>query len=111
MIEDRIIAYLGEALDIPVSVEKPKGEKTFILVDKTGSEEKDKIKSATFAVQSYAQTLREAALLNEKIKLALEGMKALTNISSVKLNTDYDFTDEETKEYRYQAVYDLVYME
>ena len=50
MIEDRIIAYLGEALNIPVSVEKPKGEKTFILVDKTGSEEKDKIKSATFAV-------------------------------------------------------------
>ena len=41
----------------------------------------------------------------------MEGMKALTNISSVKLNTDYDFTDEETKEYRYQAVYDLVYME
>ena len=67
--------------------------------------------SPEFAVQSYAQTLREAALLNEKIKLAMEGMKALTNISSVKLNTDYDFTDEETKEYRYQAVYDLVYME
>ena len=111
MIEDRILADLGEALSIPVSVEKPKGEKTFILVDKTGSEEKDKIKSATFAVQSYAQTLREAALLNEKTKIAMEGMKALANISSVKLNTDYDFTDEETKEYRYQAVYDLVYME
>ena len=111
MIEDKIVAYLGEALDVPVSVEKPKGEKTFVLVDKTGSGEKDKIKSATFAVQSYAESLRKAILLNEKIKLAMEGMKALTNISSVKLNTDYNFTAEETKEYRYQAVYDLVYME
>ena len=111
MIEDKIVAYLGEVLDVSVSVEKPKGEKTFVLIDKTGSEEKDKIKSATFAVQSYAESLREAILLNEKAKLAMEGMKTLTNISSVKLNTDYNFTDEETKEYRYQAVYDLVYME
>ena len=30
-------------------------------------------------------------------------------ISSAKLDTDYNFTDTSTREYRYQAVYDLTY--
>lgn len=111
MIEEKVIKYLTEALAVSVSIEKPKGKKAFVLVDKTGSGEEDRIKNATFAIQSYAETLHEAATLNEEVKLAMEGMKAITNISSVKLNTDYNFTDEDTKEYRYQAVYDLVYME
>ena len=31
----------------------------------------------------------------------------LDEIASVKLNSDYNFTDEETKQYRYQAVFDI----
>lgn len=111
MIEETIINYLKKTLDIPVSIERPSKEKKFVLIDKTGSGEENKIKSATIAIQSYDETLYKAATLNEEVKVAMEGMSSETNISSVKLNTDYNFTDAETKEYRYQAVYDLVYME
>lgn len=33
----------------------------------------------------------------------------LDEIASVKLDNDYNFTDTETKEYRYQAVFDITY--
>lgn len=111
MIEATLLAYLSEALAVSVSIEKPLGESTFVLIDKTGSSEKNKIKSATFAIQSYAKSLYEAACLNERVKKAMEDMAGQKNISKVSLNTDYNYTDEKTKEYRYQAVYDLVYME
>ena len=50
-------------------------------------------------------------LLNERVKAAMGKMVSLDDISKAELNTDYNFTDPETKEYRYQAIYDLVYME
>ena len=39
----------------------------------------------------------------------MEQATILPTISSAKLNTDYNFTDTTTREYRYQAVYDLTY--
>lgn len=111
MIEEIIINHLQKTLAVPVSIEKPKNLKKFILIDKTGGGEKDKIKTATIAIQSYDETLYLAARLNEEVKAAMEDMKLETNISGVRLNTDYNFTDTETKEYRYQAIYDLTYME
>ena len=34
-----------------------------------------------------------------------------TNVFRCELNGDYNFTDTETKRYRYQAVFDLTYKE
>ena len=34
---------------------------------------------------------------------------ALEQIVSVSLNSDYNYTDTTTKEYRYQAVFDIVH--
>ena len=111
MIEITVIDYLSETLSVHVSIEKPKGAKEYVLIDRTGGSEKNKIKSATLAIQSYSETLHAAMLLNERVKAAMEKMVSLDDISKVELNTDYNFTDPETKEYRYQAIYDLVYME
>ncbi|KZK42749.1 Phage-associated protein [Lactococcus cremoris] len=49
----------------------------------------------------------EAAKLNEKLKEVVEQLIELNEISNVSLNSDYNFTDTETKEYRYQAVFDI----
>lgn len=111
MIETTIVGYLSQTLNVHVSAEKPKDKKEYVLIDRTGRSEKNKIKSATFAIQSYAETLYAAMILNERVKDAMENMVSLDDISKVELNTDYNFTDPETKEYRYQAIYDLVYME
>ena len=35
----------------------------------------------------------------------------LDDVISCKLNSDYNYTDEETKRYRYQAVFDIRYYE
>ena len=40
----------------------------------------------------------------------MEGITSLPNISRCELNNSYNFTDTESKTYRYQAVFHLVYM-
>ncbi len=112
MIEAVIIKYLSENLSIPVYAEVPeKAEKSFCIVEKTGSSTQNYIRSATIAVQSYAGSLLEAAKLNEKVILAMEELPGLENVSSCDLNSDYNYTDTTTKRYRYQAVFDITHFE
>ena len=51
----------------------------------------------------------EAAVLNERVKKAMDDIAVLSNVSKSELNSDYNFTDTTKKEYRYQAVYDITY--
>lgn len=82
---------------------------SYVIFEKTSSGKRDYANSATFAFQSYAPTLYSAAILNEEVKSAVENMIELDDISGIHLNSDYNFTDTETKEYRYQAVFDINY--
>lgn len=110
MIEKTILDYLQKKLDVPVDLlhcGKIPGK--CVLFEKVGSGKRNQIKNSTFAFQSYAETLYEACELNERVKEAVEGMVELGEIGRVKLNTDYNFTDTETKHYRYQAVYDITH--
>ena len=110
MIEKIVLDYLSEKLDVDVCMEYPqKQTSSFVLIEKTGGSETDNLKSATIAIQSYASTLYNAALLNENVKTALRNIIELNSISKCSLNSDYNFTDTETKQYRYQAVYDFIY--
>lgn len=112
MIEMIVRDYLRDNLDVPVWMERPKIEELpeeYVLVEKTGSSEENHIRRATFAVQSYAGSMYKAAELNERVKRIMEWIITLPEIGKAKLNSDYNFTDTDTKEYRYQAVYDLVH--
>ena len=113
MIENKVRKYLLEKLSpVPIYLEKPESKPAeYILIEKTGSGEENHIKSATLAIQSIAGRLIEAAELNEQMKNAMEQIIILPNVSRAKLDTDYNFTNTVTKEYRYQAVYDLTYYE
>ena len=46
-------------------------------------------------------------MLNEELKEVVNNMVELKEISAVRLNSDYEFTDLDTKHYRYQAVFDI----
>ena len=108
MIEIAIRQYLSEVLDVPVLLERPLNPpESFVLFEKTGSGKSNQIKSATFAFQSYAKSMLNAAQLNEKVKDAVEGLLSQNDVYRVQLNSDYNYTDTETKEYRYQAVFDI----
>lgn len=110
MIELIVYNYLLSELDVPVYMEIPSNAPAiFVRIEKTGSSKSNYINSATFAVQSYADTMYNACALNEEVRQAMDGMIELGEVFSSKLNSDYNYTDETTKHYRYQAVYDIKY--
>lgn len=112
MIETTVLNYLDPLLQEPVLMEVPSQRPAiYVLLEKTGSDEENRLKIATFAVQSVATTLAAAAELNERVKTAMGGMIALPNVFRCECETDYNFTDTRTKERRYQAVYHIFYME
>lgn len=109
MIEKIVLDYLSDVMSVEVYTEKRGQQGKYIIIEKVGGGKTDHIKRASLAIQSYADSMYEAAELNDKVKDAMDGIIALPSISSCKLDTDYNFTDTTSKKYRYQAVFDLVH--
>lgn len=113
MIETVIRAVLAERLPVPAVLEVPEDRPArYVVLEKTGSARINRVDHATFAVQSVAPTLYEAAALNEAVKAVMNRLPYLADcVFRSALNSDYNFSDTETKERRYQAVYDITYQE
>lgn len=110
MIERNIRAYLSSKLAAPVFMEVPeKAPDSFVVLEKTGSAQNNRINAATIVAQSYAETLLQAAELNETVKLAMNSLDELAEVCRVQLNSDYNFTDTASKRYCYQAVFDVTH--
>lgn len=113
MVEKVVLDWLSAQLSVPVYMETPQtppGE--YVLLEKTGSGITNYIDRATLAIQSVSSvSLYRAAEINEAVKTAMEGILILPQISRAQRNTDYNFTNPQTKQYRYQAVYDMTYKE
>ena len=111
MIEKVILDYLNTStLSVTAYAQRPEVKpESYIVIEKTGSEHTNRIDKATIAVQSYASTLYEAADLNEKVKEVMDGLVELDDIGSVRLVSDYNFTNTAAKDYRYQAVYNITH--
>ena len=107
MIEKTIYDYLDRKLSTDVHMQRPEDPATeYVLIEKTGSSKENHISRATMAFQSCAGTLYAAATLNETVKAAIESMPGeLAEIGSVQLNSDYNYSDTASKQYRYQAIY------
>lgn len=120
MIETTIRNYLAGALDgVPVFLEMPETPSarhphipdTFVLIERIAGGKSEQIHTASLALQSYSRkSLYEAASLDEQVRDAMDDFDSLENIGAVRLSSNYNFTDTETKFYRYQAVYDVVYL-
>lgn len=115
MIEKTVLNYLiaknitgiGENVYMEVPSDPVK---RYILIEKTGSSEENTINYAQIAVQSISRnSLLEAAELNEVVKTHMKAMPESEDVYGVKLNSDYNFTNTATKEYRYQAVFGINY--
>ena len=110
MIEEILYNFLGDYLSAPVYTEIPKSYPSrFYSIEKTGSAQENHIKSSTVAIKSYSEnSLYEAAVMNEMLKeVMLYDLISSDDIIKVTLNSDYNFTDSATKQYRYQAVFDI----
>ena len=119
MIEELVRNYLMEKLTVPVEFHKQTGQSEYVLLQKTGSGRENFLNHATFAIQSYSETLYGAMVLNDVVKLALLGdgtesfgiAGEVSSVSKCSLNSDYEYSDTAKKEHRYQAVFDFVYIE
>lgn len=111
MIEKVLYDYVKKNSDKPVYLEVPDLTKVkdFFTIEKVGSSKENHINSSIIAIQSWATSLYEAASMNEYIKQIVENSIELNYICSVRLNSDYNFTDTDVKKYRYQALFDIVH--
>lgn len=110
VIEVYLVEYLTKELGINVyGQEEDAAEDSYIVVEKLGSYVENYCRHATVALKSYGATLLDSAKLNERVKRAMDDIIKKSEISSSKLNSDYNYTDTTTKKYRYQAIYDLTY--
>lgn len=113
MIEKTVLDYLNSKISgVNAYMEVPEGMPSgrFIVIEKTGGGGNECIATATLAIQSYGASMYDAASLNESVKEAMFTIAdELSQVSSCRLNSDYNFTDPQTKKYRYQAVYNLVH--
>jgi len=110
MIEKIILDHLTGA-GLAAVMEVPEGGLTppCCVIERTGGGIENQIRRATVAIQSYGASLYDAAALNEQVIAAMERLPELPQIGACDLNSDYNYTDTTKREYRYQAVFDVVY--
>lgn len=115
IIEETLLAYLTDVFHdegLPVYAMTPKQDvpRNYIVIDKTGSGRRNGIDRATVAIQSISSdSLLKAVEINEDVIKAMEEISREENIFSAYLQADYNFTNTTTKQYRYQAVYEIYY--
>lgn len=111
-IEELVVKYLNDNLTggIEAFAETPENPASkFVIIEKTSSGRVNYINSATIALQSYAPTMLDAIKLNEEVKAIMDNMVVLPEISKAAFERDYNFTDPNKKQYRYQAIYELTH--
>lgn len=114
LIEATVIGYLSNELgSTDIFAERPNNPPdVYYIIEKTAAGESNHIQMATIAVQSISKnSLLEAAQMSKAAEAAMRNITKCADISSCKLNSAYNFTDAETREYRYQAVFDIYYVE
>lgn len=108
MIEKEILSILS---DYRVYCERPpKAPKEWVLIERISQSAvlNGLLYETRIAVQSYGETLLQAAELDESVKNTLLNTDVDT-VTAIRLNASTNFTDPETKEYRYQSVYDITH--
>lgn len=120
MIETTVLNYildksaegLIEGIDDNVFMEVPESlPERYIVIEKVGGGRENQIDRARIAVQSISGTsLAEAARINRDVIDIMDQFAAESpDVYSCRLETDYNFTNTRTREYRYQAVFNLTY--
>lgn len=110
MIEPIIIAYLTDHVSAEVRGEIPENRpERLVVVEKMGGDRENRIDTATISFKSYAPTLLAAMELNAEVKESVESMTDLDEISCCEYGGDFNDTDTASKQYCYQAVYNITH--
>ena len=108
MIETVLRDYAAAALQVPVFLEIPAAPPArFVVLKRSGAGRERFLENGYLIADSYAESLFEAASLNEKVKSVLDSLDTLDEVGMVQLSADYPVIDTDNKRYRYQAVYEI----
>lgn len=109
--EEKILNFLKDRGFTCYMEEPVKKPSEYVLVEKTGSSDAgDGLYSSLYAFRSYSTSMYKASRLDDKVKAAVFGMpQNIPGITDATLNSDYNYTDTETKRYRYQAVFEITH--
>ena len=109
-IEEYVVLFLSGKLSVPVRGDVPSPVlPSFVTVEKTGARETDRIRSATLAVQSWAESRDAASRLCAQVEAAMASLAAEPEISRCALDTSYNHPDLARKKPRYQAVFNITH--
>lgn len=98
MIETIVSEYLLQRVKEKVYMEVPeKPPERYVIIEKTGGSKENHICYSTLAIQSAAESLYQAAVLNEAVKQAMCDIADESEVCKCSLNSDYNFTDTATK--------------
>jgi len=114
MIETTVQDFLSRKLEEGAFMETPERRPArFIIVENTGTSDEDKgLLASRLAIQSYAESLFEAARLCYRVIKAMRTLPdEADSVTRVELDTAYNYTETGAKEYRYQAVFDVIHYE
>ena len=113
MIEKIVLDYLAPRIRVPCGFEVPEQPTPpkYVVLERTGSSERNHLHSISLAVQCCAVSLFDAAALCERVTQIMAGIIELPRIGHCQLLNAYNHTDPRTKTYRYQAVFQIYYTE
>lgn len=110
MIEKVLYDFLNDRLSVPCWLEVPKdAPDSYVIIERTNSSRRNHIMTAVFAIQSYAASLYDAAALNQEVRGVMEELNGSALVGAALFQSDYSQTNLPKKQYRYQAVYNIVY--
>lgn len=109
MIETILKDFLAQTLpEVPVYLEIPAVKpKRYVVLEKIGGPMRNHLYDSMFTAQSYAESMYEAAKLSKSVVAAMFAAAELEEITRVSLNSEYNYTEPGTAQYRYQAVFDI----
>lgn len=112
MIEETVIKYLNNQLDIPAYMEEPETKPDeYVVLQAIDNGRINLISAVTFNIRCYSTSLYKAAVRCQEVKNAMYDIVALDNVSSSKCGGGGEAIDSTTKRYAYDCIFNLYYME
>lgn len=110
MVEKDIRDGLVDRLDVPVYTELPDTlPASYVHLVRSGHYIENYVHHATITMWSVAESLYEAAVLDETVQEAMEDMYSSDVVSGLSLENNYNDTDSVTREYKYRSEYLITY--
>lgn len=104
MIESIVRDFLEER-GFEVYTEEQDSVEKYLVIERTKDECVDYLYTSTLTVTSYGTSMYEAAELCEEVIEAMQFIVEKDEVTDCALESDYNYTNTYTMQYRYQAVF------